>query len=441
MVDSFYVGRYGDGAHPFKAPSVIDRPGFNITAKDKEILRELGKIYLELASQNVNKGRIKRIKDNNDLKPGRPPVWIDELPWHELDIDGQLSSRCESNEAQILERFLRRILFRWKYFQADMVVDEAIYLMKSFTSSGIGISVKEKTISTDSENAVVSHHYEDQLDTDAKVEALKVPVVQVYPEIDKRNLEIVSDIFAGILPVKLRGYSLYYTPWDSLSEFRSVENCLSDLMDRPEFIHKTMKKMTEIGLSFYLQMEALGLLDYNIEAIHCTPPYSNEIPAKDYDGGNVRQKDVWFRGHAQMFVMVSPEMREEFDIQYMRTLMDKFALCYYGCCEPLDKFIPYLKKIPNMRKIGASPWTDIRSTAEQVGESYVVARKPNPANLAMEFNPDVIRKEISETIEVCMANKCPYEFVLKDVSTVAHKPSNLIDWTKTVTEVIDSYYK
>jgi hypothetical protein len=40
-----------------------------------------------------------------------------------------------------------------------------------------------------------------------------------------------------------------------------------------------------------------------------------------------------------------------------------------------------------------------------------------------------------------MENKCPYEFVLKDISTVGGKPQNLIDWVKTVTETIDRYYK
>jgi hypothetical protein len=211
-------------------------------------------------------------------------------------------------------------------------------------------------------------------------------------------------------------------------------------MERPEFIHKTIKKLNEFGLSVYQQCEDLGLLDYNIQAIHCTPPYSDDLPARDYNGGKVRQKDVWFKGQAQLFVMVSPAMRDEFDLQYMSKVMEKFGLSYYGCCEPLDKFISYLKKIPNLRKIGASPWTDVRSTAEQVGGNYVVARKPNPSSVAIDLNTDVVRKDITETIEACLENKCPYEFVLKDISTVSKKPQNLIDWANTATQVIDRYY-
>ena len=119
--------------------------------------------------------------------------------------------------------------------------------------------------------------------------------------------------------------------------------------------------------------------------------------------------------------------------------MEKCGLSYYGCCEPLDRFIPYLKKISNMRKIGVTPWANVLSCAEQIGGDYVLARKPNPANAA-RFDRETVAKEITETIEAAIPNKCPYEFVLKDISTVNNTPQNLIAWTKTVIEVIDKYY-
>jgi hypothetical protein len=32
------------------------------------------------------------------------------------------------------------------------------------------------------------------------------------------------------------------------------------------------------------------------------------------------------------------------------------------------------------------------------------------------------------------------EFVLKDISTVSHRPENLIVWAQTVSDVLDAYY-
>lgn len=422
----FYPSQYGCAA---------------ISPRDREILRELARRQMELAGDDRNRERERRIRANNGLRPGRPIVWIDEIPWHEMDIDGELALQCEGEEARRLETGFRRTLFRWKHFQADMVVDGIFYVSKSCSSTGIGVAIQEDTIATDAGNHIVSHHYEDQLDTEEKVEALKLPVVTADPDADKRKLAAAEELFDGVMPVKLRGHGIYYAPWDEISMLRGVENCMIDMLEEPELIHKTIDKFTEIGLSRYTQMEELGLLDYNISSLHCTPPHCDELPGTDYDGGPVKLNNIWFRGMAQMFSSASPAMHEEFDLAYMRRLMDKCGLSYYGCCEPLDKIIPYLKKIPNMRKIGVSPWADVRSSAEQIGGDYVFARKPNPAFVAGDFDGKTVRKEISETVELCLAHGCPYEFVLKDISTVSYKPQNLIRWNDTVMGVLDHYYR
>lgn len=407
---------------------------------DKLILRELAKLHVELNHQDVNKERIARIRNTNGLVPVRPIVWIEEIPWQQMNIDGLLTHTCESEEARKIENHFRRILLRWQYFQADMVVEDAYYIPKAVSDTGTGAQIREDTLSAGDNSHILSHHYEDQLDTEEKVDVLRLPIIKARPETDKKNLEIAEDIFGGVIPVRLRGHGIYYAPWDEISMLRGVEPILIDMMERPEFLHKTIEKFTAIGLARYEQMEAEGLLDYNSQSLHCTPPHSNELPASDYDGSKVRLKDIWFRGMAQIFSTVSPAMHDEFDLQYMRRLMDKCGLSYYGCCEPLNRMIPYLKKIPNMRKIGVSPWADIRSCTEQIGRDYVVASKPNPAFVAINFNADTVRKEIAEIIEACLAHGCPYEFVLKDISTVSNKPQNIIYWNKTVQETIDHYY-
>jgi len=69
-----------------------------VTAGDKAIVRELAKQVKDLAGDEVNKKRIARSRAMHSLKPGRPLVWIDEIPWHEMDIDGALALRCETKE-------------------------------------------------------------------------------------------------------------------------------------------------------------------------------------------------------------------------------------------------------------------------------------------------------------------------------------------------------
>jgi hypothetical protein len=133
-------------------------------------------------------------------------------------------------------------------------------------------------------------------------------------------------------------------------------------------------------------------------------------------------------------------MFKEFELDYLYSIAKRFAYTYYGCCEPLDDKIELLKTIPNLRKIGCSPWANVERCAEQIGGDYVLARKPNPAYVAHSTDPEVIRKEIETSVKAAQRYGCPTEFVLKDISTVSHKPENLIVWAQTASDVLDKYY-
>ncbi|MDR0396997.1 MAG: hypothetical protein LBH66_06810 [Oscillospiraceae bacterium] len=412
----------------------------NISANDRAVLRGLAKRIAEIAASPSNAERVARAKDTHSLKPVRPLVWLDEIPWHEMDFDGLLTPRCETEDARAIETGFRRTLMRWDYFQADMVVPPYYYIDKAYTDSGIGLDVQEDVLATDQSNNIISHRYIDQLDTPEKVDALKIPALRADPDQDARAVAQAEEIFGDILPVRLRGHQIYYAPWDIIGRLRGVENCLIDMAERPEFIHHIVKKFTRIGLARLEQMEKLNLLTTEQPSLHCTPPFTDELPAPDWDGGPLRLKDVWFRGMAQLFAAASPAMQEEFDIAYMRPLMEMCGLSYYGCCEPLDRVIPYLKRTRNLRKIGVSPWANVRSSAEQIGGDYVFARKPNPALVAGTLDHAAIRADVVETVEACKENGCPYEFVLKDISTVSYKPGNLIDWVRIAERTLDEYY-
>ena len=142
---------------------------------------------------------------------------------------------------------------------------------------------------------------------------------------------------------------------------------------------------------------------------------------------------------AQILGSVSREMHEEFDINYMKELMKPFGLVYYGCCEPLDKKIDIVEKIPNLRKISITPWADIDIAAEVIGNKYVIANKPNPASVAINLDEDNLRKEIKKTLDACKRNNCSCDIVLKDISSVNYKLDNLVKWEKIVMEMVNNY--
>ena len=409
-----------------------------IKPEEKLILRELAKQYAFEASKEVNSERRERARRINELSEERPLVWIEEIPWNEINVDNELTLRCTDPFARQMEEFFRRELFRWKHFQADHILDSKYCIRKTFTSSGYGLEVKEDIIKTDEKNHIVSHGYLDVLRTEEDLEKLKVPVITRDEEADERNMERAEDILHGIMPVRLCGIDyIYYAPWDIIPRLHGVNNVLMDVALKPEFMHAVIKKFSEIMTAEIDQWDKLGLLEGNCKNLHCTPGFTKTLEGERKEPVT---KNMWFRQMAQIFGSVSPEMHNEFDLEYSKALSSRFGLVYYGCCEPLDNLIPYLKKIPNLRKIGCSPWANVEKCAEQIGRDYVLSRKPNPANVSLKTDTEIVKKEIIETINACRKNHCAYDYSLKDISSCGYRLKNLTDWCDAVMKTLDEYY-
>ena len=142
-------------------------------------------------------------------------------------------------------------------------------------------------------------------------------------------------------------------------------------------------------------------------------------------------------GLAQMFSTISPDMFDEYEIEVNMPLFKRFGLVYYGCCDPLDRKMAQVMKIPNLRKISVSPWADEASSAEQIGSKYVFSRKPNPALLAdFSFDEHQVRKHLETSVRICKEFGCPLELILKDISTVKYEPSRLWRWAEIAMDVV-----
>jgi hypothetical protein len=247
----------------------------------------------------------------------------------------------------------------------------------------------------------------------------------------------MNELFGGIFDVVEECGAPMFSIWDRIVMWRGAENVLIDLGERPEFIHKLMAKVTA-GYTAYLdQLESLGAMTGPGSWVHCTGGFTDELPAPGFTPGRARAKDMWTCGMAQIFSSVSPAMHQEFDLDYVNPLYARFGLVYYGCCEPLDKKLHIVKKIPNVRKISMSPWVDVESGAEQIGRNYVFSRKPSPALLATDdWNPKAVEKDLRETLAACDRHGCPVELILKDISTVRYQPQRLWEWAEIARNLV-----
>lgn len=409
--------------------------------KEVRILRKLAREYFDIASSEKNAENLKLHKAVNDLKPIRSVVLINELPWSEMNINNELTLCCSDPYLREIEQFMREYIYKNKYLPADMVVPNFIPVQKVVHNSGIGISVEEEILPTDKNNNIVSHSYKDILQNEEDLEKLQYPILTYDGEETMRRYNLVGEILGDILPVKLAGVGyLGAGTWDGISQYRGVTNLLIDLADRPEFMHKTVQKLTNIQLCEWDQIEALDLLDNSPWDLHCTAISVSDLPGKDFDGEKLTRKNVWGRGCAQIFAAVSKAMHEEFDIEYMKKTVGQCGLVYYGCCEPLDKKIDIVEKIPNLRKISITPWADVHVAAEAINTKYVLASKPNPSAVAVPMlDKDGLKKELGRILDACKRNNCACDIVLKDISTCCRRPQNIFEWEQIAMEMVQSY--
>jgi len=64
--------------------------------------------------------------------------------------------------------------------------------------------------------------------------------------------------------------------------------------------------------------------------------------------------------------------------------------------------------------------------------------KPNPANVGAAFDEDTILRELSNIIEAANKHGCPFDLVLKDISTVNKRPQNLFRWAEIAMRLVDA---
>jgi len=414
----------------------------SVSQQDRSILRLLADQVAGIATLPIHAETIEGWKSINALEPGKPMVWINEIPWHEMDIDHELTLQCRDDSCRRLERELRRTLYQWRHMRADMVVEPVVYSPLVVHDTGFGIDEDVDIVRTDEASSIVSRRFHRQIVQERDVDKIKMPQITLDVGATEDHYARTVGVLGDILPVQKRGApGFWFAPWDLLIRLWGVQEALQDLIMRPEFVHLAMDRLVSAYLHRLDQYEALGLLSLNNTNVRVGSGglgYVDQLPQSDFDRERVRPIDLWGCATAQIFSDVSPRMHEEFALRYEKRWLERFGLNYYGCCEPLHLKVDMLRTIPRLRKISMSPWIDVETAAENVGTDFVFSLKPSPAILATDtWNPQRARDELRQTLE--KTRGCIVEIIMKDISTVRYEPQRLWEWAQIATEVTSEF--
>jgi hypothetical protein len=404
--------------------------------KDTQILRNLARQVAEIAARPEMAQRRQRWVEHNSLRSKYPMMLVfPEGAWLELGAAHPL--QCEGERARQVEWNLWTRLYTFEHFADDTVIQAEWAENAVLSDTGWGL-------------APVTH-----LPTSERGAYEIEPVIQEYADIRKlhhpdlvynepatsQNLEQVHDLFGDILTIRAKGRDhISYHLASQYIFLRGLNNFLTDIVEAPEFVHEMMAFFEAGHHRLRQQLIDLNLLSLNNDNTYHNSGgngFTDELPAPGFDPQRVRPCDMWASAESQELALVSPRMHAEFLMPYEARLLEPFGLTGYGCCEDLSRKLQDVCRLPHMRRISISPFADVDRSAAQLQGNFIFSWKPNPAHLVGEFDLEAIRAYVRHTLQVCQANGCVLEMILKDTHTCEGRTERFDLWTQAARQVIE----
>ena len=424
--------------------TIPEIPGeIKLDQNEIDILKGLAHEWAEISILSVHTEKASLWQKLNDLESERPMVWIDEIPWHEMNYEDELTIRCKNSWARSQEEEMRKTIYQWKHMPGDMILNPWLDCPLSIYSSDFGIMEDVDLAVTDPNSDIVSRHFNIQIKDLDDLEKIKIPAITYNSKATELRFQVMNELFGDILPVKKQGQThIWFTPWDYLIRWWGIQEAMTDLILRPEMVHAFYERMVQAWMIELDQFESRNLLSLDCNNTRIGSGgygYTRELPGELFDPDQVKAQNMWGCSNAQIFSEVSPEMHWEFALEHDLKWLERWGLTYYGCCEPLAGKVHLLRKIPNLRKVSCSPWNNTRQAIEELGDDFVISRKPNPAIFAQEkFDAGQARREIRDFLEQT-GGACHVEFIMKDISTVRYDPRSLWEWEKICMEEVSLF--
>ena len=419
-----------------------------INRNDSVILRQLAERIAELAARPVEDEKRELWYRHNALEPTRPLIFCDpENGWNEIITGDTL--QCEGFLAREWEKILRKDIFWGEEMKDDCVIEPYFNVPYLFDESDWGMH--ETRIGGEDGGSYV---WDSPLKSYEDMDKLHFPVITVDYKGTDTLVSIAHDIFEGILTVKgyhhqthkvfqeeLSGnwwWSLGMT-W-TLANIRGLEQIMYDCYDHPDELHRLVGILRDGTLAKLEFFESNGLLRLNNDGTYVGSGgfgWTTDLPQKDFDGMKVRACDMWGFAESQETSTWSPEMFAEFIFPYQLSILERFGLNCYGCCEPLDTRWEVIKNIPRLRRVSVSPWSNLQEMADKLEDRYIYSMKPTPVDLAVSvMDEDSVRSKLRMAMKI--TRNCRVEIIMKDNETIGNNPRNVINWCRIAREEADA---
>lgn len=407
--------------------------------EDIAILRELARKVADLAADPINDVKRELWKTHTALKPSRPPLFLSpEGSWEEI-LPSMV--RCETPEGKWLERELLMRIVRGDLLKDDTPIVNRIDIPICSVPANLDWGLQMQfTHSADQRGA---WRYKEVIEEPEDWKKMRMPELIVDEKAVRERVQGLQEVVGDILDVRMTGCNWFsFHMMNTYCKYRGMTNMMMDLILEPEMVHDVISFFTEGTQRYINQIRDANLIALNNDhTYHYTGGvgYTDELPKAGFDPDHVRFDDVWGAAEAQEFAQVSPEMHEEFILQYERKLLENFGMNGYGCCDDLTNKMEGVMKIKNLRRIGICPWADIEKCADQMGKNYVLTWKPQPSYLANEhFDDDMVHNYLAESLRKSKHGQV--EIILRDTHSCRNEPERFARFRKCAYKAIEEVY-
>lgn len=407
-----------------------------ISTGDRTRLRDLAARAAEIAGGDENRERIRLWKKHNQLAGERPMILLfPEGGWREI-LPEEAHLQCRDTDLRKLEDHFVRQLYTFNHFLSDNVMDTCVPVQKVIQSSGWGLEA-EWTYSAQKTGA---RAFKPVLLGPTDLDRLRKPVITHDEAASKAALAFFQELLGDLIPVRLVGIPHISFHFHALySSWRGLNETYMDFLDQPDMLHQALAFLRDGYQGMIEQYVAQDLFDLNHNNTYHSSGglgWLDELPGPDPGPGPVRPANMWGSAESQELAPVSPAMHTEFAFEYERPLLEQFALTGYGCCEALEDKLDMVFTLPNIRRISISPFADVDKSAERMGNRAIYSWKPQPSHLVGDFDPARLRAYVDHTLDVCSANGCTLEIILKDTHGCDNHPERFDRWSEIARDAV-----
>lgn len=420
--------------------------------KDIDKVRSMAEQIMELATSDEYETRRERWRAVNGLrKPDRAPVWCG-MAGVSRELFKPETLECTDDTCRKIEDTFRRRLYK-QWVGDDEIFEPwwgvgAVFDCSSEHTYGLPTRISLGTTS------VGGFKYYHPIETEDDYEKITVPTFTYNPEKTSSRLSQMEEILGDVMPVRLT-CSPPSQPGQGniLEHLRGMEQMLGDLALRPDLVHRAMAKLTEGILGGMRVAEETGLLTpNNFGPMTCSDPLnhdggndgkpggSSRLPGNsngDSQSTGLKLNNLWGQSASQEFQMVSPQMQEEFLLNYQIPCFQQYGAVQYGCCEDLTHKIEIVKRIPNLRIFVCSYWTDLDKLLKACGTDYTIMWRQLSAHVMLPDELDDVRKTLDEGMRKLKGSY--YQVILREVETLNGHPDRLKEWAEIAMKMAEKH--